>query len=448
MQNLNNEIYHSGVKGMKWGVRRYQNKDGSYTDLGKRRLGIVIGNNKPKQKLSKEDAKELLNKHYEARKARSERNEERAARNNELTKAKYARDISKQNIKTQYEVSKMQNKSKLKTAPENYKLERQREKTKQAQAKAELARIKQQGKLSKSAERTALVKARIERETARQNAKAAKQNAKIQKLNAKAAQQKAKKDSYREKAEQDAIKAQQKYEAVSEKERQEAIRRGKVLAGVAVAGGLAVALMGKDQAKSVAVKTINDTRKKFAFDDVAGRTSKGDKAKRLIGAGLAAATVSKALGVDKSIKYAKQKSAAKSQYNKAQAVLNAGNSNGNNQNGNFGGNGGNNLSNFAKVAGLTAAGLGTGAAGYKAYKKYQANKVATKQLSSWSDDDLKNNIDRLNREKQYRDLNAGDISSGQSKTEQILSTAGTTATLVSTIANIASTAQQMRRNRY
>lgn len=35
--NYSNEFMHSGIKGMKWGVRRYQNKDGSLTDAGKKR---------------------------------------------------------------------------------------------------------------------------------------------------------------------------------------------------------------------------------------------------------------------------------------------------------------------------------------------------------------------------------------------------------------------------
>ena len=35
---MENELYHHGVKGQKWGIRRYQNSDGSLTDAGKKRV--------------------------------------------------------------------------------------------------------------------------------------------------------------------------------------------------------------------------------------------------------------------------------------------------------------------------------------------------------------------------------------------------------------------------
>ena len=47
-----NELYHFGIKGQKWGVRRFQNKDGSLTPAGKKRYDDASNDTSKKTGLS------------------------------------------------------------------------------------------------------------------------------------------------------------------------------------------------------------------------------------------------------------------------------------------------------------------------------------------------------------------------------------------------------------
>lgn len=50
---MSDELYHHGIKGQRWGIRRYQNADGTLTDAGKKRYGDHV-ENVSKKRLTKQ----------------------------------------------------------------------------------------------------------------------------------------------------------------------------------------------------------------------------------------------------------------------------------------------------------------------------------------------------------------------------------------------------------
>ncbi len=74
-----NELYHHGVQGMHWGVRRYQNPDGTLTAEGKRRYGVYVRKNdsaitrKVKSDFNSMSNKEFRNKYSVSKRTYSNR---------------------------------------------------------------------------------------------------------------------------------------------------------------------------------------------------------------------------------------------------------------------------------------------------------------------------------------------------------------------------------------
>jgi hypothetical protein len=88
------ELYHFGVKGMKWGVRRYQNEDGSLTSLGKKRDKMLSDRKVAKRNSTTSN---IVNAEYSRREF--EDTKTRLKLENQKKKSKRQQDLEKKYLK-------------------------------------------------------------------------------------------------------------------------------------------------------------------------------------------------------------------------------------------------------------------------------------------------------------------------------------------------------------
>lgn len=102
----NNELQHAGIKGMKWGVRRYQNKDGTLTPAGKKRYArelaklreekkVIENKRKTQAKIDKLDAMRKENEALKSGKKSADDDEPKKKSINDMTNDELADAISR-----------------------------------------------------------------------------------------------------------------------------------------------------------------------------------------------------------------------------------------------------------------------------------------------------------------------------------------------------------------
>lgn len=161
---LNNQLdmYHSGILGMKWGLRRFQNPDGSLTEAGRARYGVG-----PAEKTSsKSGSTSKSSGSRQIRRLEKERARRQQILSDRKLLAKYANEFTKDELDRAY--AKFESQDRIKRIANQEKENARRTK---AQARIEKERAKAEAKQAKLEYKKQKLKYEQDRAQAREQAK-------------------------------------------------------------------------------------------------------------------------------------------------------------------------------------------------------------------------------------------------------------------------------------
>lgn len=137
-ENQNGDLTHHGIKGQRWGVRRFQNKDGSLTQAGRKRYDTDIEGAKEKVKKAKDDYNKSYARYNAATLYGSVYNQKAAE---DLDKHARKLGYAKQDLQSEKIKDKLNNETKAKS-DHRLKLEKQYLEKGMTQEEAEIAAYK------------------------------------------------------------------------------------------------------------------------------------------------------------------------------------------------------------------------------------------------------------------------------------------------------------------
>lgn len=121
---LENELYHHGIKGQRWGIRRFQNEDGSLTSAGRKRykVGDKMDTNDPndsavtrkvKRNYNEMTDKEFVNRYKVSKKTYMKRVNKYGDPYMNSPLAKMGKDLTKQQQEKESELSQKRNETSI-----------------------------------------------------------------------------------------------------------------------------------------------------------------------------------------------------------------------------------------------------------------------------------------------------------------------------------------------